>query len=163
MPSVSRRYPAGGSRFERPSARVDQELRAPVVLMVSGGADSTALLVLAATSSLDIDDGRGSARIARERLETALADALGAPDTSGVDTFLGSLPPPASGMSEGLFFSNEKCYNNMFGHKACNRVYFEAKYPQLRFRYAVDPTLKNNEYKVRLSFAESVPKNKKEI
>lgn len=68
MPSVSRRYPAGGSRFERPSARVDQELRAPVVLMVSGGADSTALLVLAATSSLDIDDGRGSARIARERL-----------------------------------------------------------------------------------------------
>ena len=30
--------------------------------------DSTALLVLAATSSLDIDDGRGSARIARERL-----------------------------------------------------------------------------------------------
>ena len=36
--------------------------------MVSGGADSTALLVLAATSTLDIDDGRGNARIARERL-----------------------------------------------------------------------------------------------
>jgi len=36
--------------------------------MVSGGADSTALLVLAATSELDIDDGRGHARIARERL-----------------------------------------------------------------------------------------------
>ena len=102
-------------------------------------------------------------RIARERLETALAAALGAPGTSGVDTSLGSLPPPASGMSEVLFFSNEKCYNNMFGHKACNRVYFETKYPQLRFRYAVDPTLKNNEYKVRLSFVESVPKNKKEI
>ena len=102
-------------------------------------------------------------RIARERLETALAAGLGVPGTSGVDTSLGSLPPPASGMSEVLFFSNEKCYNNMFGHKACNRVYFEAKYPQLRFRYAVDPTLKNNEYKVRLSFAESVPKNKKEI
>jgi len=44
------------------------ELRAPVVLMVSGGADSTALLVLAATSALDIGDGRGPARIARERL-----------------------------------------------------------------------------------------------
>lgn len=39
-----------------------------MVLMVSGGADSTALLVLAATSTLDIDDGRGEARIARERL-----------------------------------------------------------------------------------------------
>ena len=36
--------------------------------MVSGGADSTALLLLAATSELDIDDGRGTARIARERL-----------------------------------------------------------------------------------------------
>lgn len=68
MPSVSRRYPPAGNRFERPSARADQELRAPVVLMVSGGADSTALLVLAATSALDIDDGRGRTRIARERL-----------------------------------------------------------------------------------------------
>ncbi len=38
------------------------------MLMVSGGADSTALLVLAATSALDIGDGRGCARIARERL-----------------------------------------------------------------------------------------------
>jgi hypothetical protein len=36
--------------------------------MVSGGADSTALLVLAATSALNIEDGRGRARIARERL-----------------------------------------------------------------------------------------------
>ena len=68
MPSVSRRYPTGRSPFERPSGAADDELRAPVVLMVSGGADSTALLVMAATSSLDIDDGRGCARIARERL-----------------------------------------------------------------------------------------------
>lgn len=68
MPSVGRRYAASQMRFERPSGSVDPELRAPVVLMVSGGADSTALLVLAATSALDIDDGRGKARIARERL-----------------------------------------------------------------------------------------------
>lgn len=70
MPSVSRRYGAvgGSGRFERPSGRVDAELAGPVILMVSGGADSTALLVLAATSALDIDDGRGAARIARERL-----------------------------------------------------------------------------------------------
>ena len=68
MPNVLRRYAAGENRFDRPSSQVDDELRAPVVLMVSGGADSTALLVLAATSRLDIDDGRGQAHIARERL-----------------------------------------------------------------------------------------------
>ena len=68
MPSVSRRYATGRGPFDRPSGRADAELSGPVVLMVSGGADSTALLVLAATSALDIDDGRGEARIARERL-----------------------------------------------------------------------------------------------
>ena len=68
MPNVLRRYASSESRFDRLSSQVDDELRAPVVLMVSGGADSTALLVLAATSRLDIDDGRGQERIARERL-----------------------------------------------------------------------------------------------
>lgn len=68
MTSVSRRYGPSGGRFERPSGRADVALSAPVILMVSGGADSTALLVLAATSTLDIEDGRGQARIARERL-----------------------------------------------------------------------------------------------
>ena len=68
MPSVMRRYAGGTGRFERPSGQGDPDTGGPVVLMVSGGADSTALLVLAATSTLDIDDGRGQARIARERL-----------------------------------------------------------------------------------------------
>lgn len=68
MPSVSRRFATGASAFARPSGRAGAGASGPVVLMVSGGADSTALLVLAATSELDIDDGRGHARIARDRL-----------------------------------------------------------------------------------------------
>lgn len=71
MPTVSQRY--GSRRFAVPAAGSRahthaDELRAPVVLMVSGGADSTALVLLACTGALDIDDGRGVARIARERL-----------------------------------------------------------------------------------------------
>ena len=68
MPTVGRRYASTEQRFSRPSGRADASGRAPVVLLVSGDADSTALLVLAATSALDIFDGRGEARIARERL-----------------------------------------------------------------------------------------------
>ena len=41
---------------------------APVILMVSGGADSMALLHMAATEPLDLGDGAGLARIAKERL-----------------------------------------------------------------------------------------------
>ncbi len=56
-----------------------------------------------------------------------------------------------------LFISNEKCYNNMFGHKGCNREYFSTKFPWLDIRYAKDMdfednsgklALKDNEYKV---------------
>ena len=41
---------------------------APVILMVSGGADSIALLHMAATEPLDLGDGAGLARVAKERL-----------------------------------------------------------------------------------------------
>ena len=41
---------------------------APVILMVSGGADSMALLHMAATEPLDLGDGAGLVRVAQERL-----------------------------------------------------------------------------------------------
>jgi len=41
---------------------------APVILMVSGGADSMALLHMVVTEPLDLGDGAGLARIAKERL-----------------------------------------------------------------------------------------------
>lgn len=40
----------------------------PVILMVSGGADSMALLHMAATEPLDLGDGAGLTRVAKERL-----------------------------------------------------------------------------------------------
>ena len=52
--------------------QVDSQRRgqsaAPVILMVSGGADSMALLHMAATEPLDLGDGAGLVRIAKERL-----------------------------------------------------------------------------------------------
>ncbi len=65
---MARRFGHQGSPFERASGRGSAAHGAPVVLMVSGGADSSALLLFAATSTLDIEDGRGTARIGRERL-----------------------------------------------------------------------------------------------
>ena len=49
-----------------------------------------------------------------------------------------------------LFEANEKCYNNMFGHHAQNRIYFEEKYPELGFDYAVNPALADNAYTMRV-------------
>ena len=52
--------------------QVDSQRRgqatAPVILMVSGGADSMALLHMAVTEPLDLGDGAGLSRIAKERL-----------------------------------------------------------------------------------------------
>lgn len=67
MPTVSQYYARRHVSTKQPAAvRVSHS--APVILMVSGGADSTALLVMACTTPLDIADGAGFARIARERL-----------------------------------------------------------------------------------------------
>lgn len=73
MPTVFQRYGkrrghASAASASAALAESAPERNAPVVLMVSGGADSTALLLMACTGTLDIDDGRGPARIARERL-----------------------------------------------------------------------------------------------
>ena len=67
MPTVSQHYGHHAAPGTVDETRMRQQA-APVVLMVSGGADSTALLLMACTSKLDIQDGRGVAPIARERL-----------------------------------------------------------------------------------------------
>lgn len=68
MPTVAQHYLSHRPQGAPLTSAGAEELNAPVVLMVSGGADSTALLLMACTSKLDVADGRGRARIARERL-----------------------------------------------------------------------------------------------
>ena len=68
MPTVSQHYGRHAALGTGEGAQSSRHAAAPVVLMVSGGADSTALLLMACTSKLDIQDGRGAATIARERL-----------------------------------------------------------------------------------------------
>ena len=58
---------------------------APVILMVSGGADSIALLHMAATEPLDLGDGAGLARIAKERLHVLHVNHLLRGDDADAD------------------------------------------------------------------------------
>jgi len=59
---------AEGSRRGQTDTQRRGQAAAPVILMVSGGADSMALLHMAATEPLDLGDGAGLARVAKERL-----------------------------------------------------------------------------------------------
>ena len=63
-----RRGQAEGSRRGQADTQRRGQAAAPVILMVSGGADSIALLHMAATEPLDLGDGAGLARVAKERL-----------------------------------------------------------------------------------------------
>ena len=59
---------AEGLRRDQAEGSRRGQVAAPVILMVSGGADSMALLHMAATEPLDLGDGAGLVRIAKERL-----------------------------------------------------------------------------------------------
>ena len=63
-----RRGQVEGSRRGQADTQRRGQAAAPVILMVSGGADSMALLHMAATESLDLGDGAGLVRVAKERL-----------------------------------------------------------------------------------------------
>ena len=63
-----RRGQAENSRRGQAEGQRRGQAEAPVILMVSGGADSMALLHMAATEPLDLGDGAGLVRVAKERL-----------------------------------------------------------------------------------------------
>ena len=64
----SHRGQAEGSRRGQADTQRRGQAAAPVILMVSGGADSMALLHMAATEPFDLGDGAGLVRVAKERL-----------------------------------------------------------------------------------------------
>ena len=59
---------AEGSRRGQAEGQHRGQVATPVILMVSGGADSMALLHMAVTEPLNLGDGAGLTRIAKERL-----------------------------------------------------------------------------------------------
>lgn len=59
---------ADGSRRGQLEGQRRGQAAAPVILMVSGGADSMALLHMTATEPIDLGDGAGLTRVAQERL-----------------------------------------------------------------------------------------------
>lgn len=61
------------------------QVAAPVILMVSGGADSMALLHMAVTEPLDLGDGAGLSRIAKERLHVLHVNHLLRRDDADAD------------------------------------------------------------------------------
>lgn len=74
--------------------------------------------------------------IAREKMELLLAEALksGALKTSITNSERPETkaPEPAAPLpKEVTFFSNEKWFSNLIGHKGCNKAYFIRKFPEL--------------------------------
>jgi Histone acetyltransferase len=72
--------------------------------------------------------------IAKERLEAQLLSQLAAVEQQ-----------PTSPVKIG-FFCNGPSFSNMMGNRKSNRLYFENKYPEVRFSFRVDSSLSDHEY-----------------
>ncbi len=134
MTSVANRYREqgeGASAFAHPAPNRDPEAASPVILMVSGGADSSALLLMAATATLNIDDGRGDAPIAKERLHVlhinhGLRDMEAKEDEELVERMAASLGIPCTVVSVDVPALVAKTPGESFESVARNVRYDEA-------------------------------------
>jgi histone acetyltransferase (RNA polymerase elongator complex component) len=52
--------------------------------------------------------------------------------------------------SEIAFCSSGISFSNMIGNRKSNRIYFEKKYPHVRFTFHVDSSLPNNRYRLKI-------------
>ncbi|HWQ80327.1 MAG TPA: radical SAM protein [Anaerovoracaceae bacterium] len=80
--------------------------------------------------------------IAREQMEAQLLDLLkpnSGRNNTGEGDFIGI-----------AFCSNAASFSNMIGHRKSNRVYFEEKYPHVRFTFHVDPNLTDHIYSLKI-------------
>ena len=64
--------------------------------------------------------------IAREKMETLLAENLPEPADPCWEPFT---------LKELTFYSNDKWFSNMIGHKGCNKKHFEAALPDWKINY----------------------------
>lgn len=60
------------------------------------------------------------------------------------------LLPLLHDVSEIAFCSTSISFSNMVGNRKSNRIYFEKKYPHVRFTFHVDSSLPNNSYLLRI-------------
>lgn len=79
--------------------------------------------------------------IAKDQLESQLSELFARTAVSSA----GNFDPP----SKITFFSNRASFSNMIGNKKSNRLYFEKKYPHVRFTFHVDEKLSNGIYQLK--------------
>ena len=61
-------------------------------------------------------------------------------------------PMLEKGVNQVIFSSNGTSFSNMIGNRKSNRIYFEKKYPHVRFTFHVDTTLPDDAYWARAYF-----------
>lgn len=91
--------------------------------------------------------------IAKEQLEAQLISLLrspGRPEDSCTGVCPSNKADPASVPIEVTFCSSGTSFSNMVGHRKSNRVYFEKKYPHVRFVFHVDDNLPDDTYSLGL-------------
>ncbi len=89
--------------------------------------------------------------IAREEMEAQLINLLRSPsrpEASCTGACPSNKADPASSPIEVTFCSSGTSFSNMVGHQKSNRVYFEKKYPHVRFNFHADPLLPDLVYQI---------------
>ena len=85
--------------------------------------------------------------IAKEQLEKQLQEWLREhPEYKDLPA---AAEPESFSYTDINFYSNGVSFSNMIGNSRCNKLYFENKYPQLRFHFKVDEDLTDMEFLLR--------------